>query len=48
MPPEKQVNKDFMRLVLTGGKQLLKKNKVNYIHVPSYEELAAKTLWIDL
>ena len=48
MPPEKQVNKDFMRQVLTGEKKLLKKNKVNYIHVPAYDELSVKNLWDDL
>ena len=48
MPPDKQVNKDFMRQVLIGDKRLLKKIKVNYIHVPSYEELSAKRLWPDL
>ena len=48
MPPEKQINKDFMRQVLTGEKKLLKKNKVDYIHVPAYEELSVKNMWPDL
>ena len=48
MPPEKQVNKDFLRQVLMGDKKLLKKNAVNYIHVPSYDELSSKRLWDDL
>ena len=37
-----------MRQVLVGQKRLLKKSKVNYIHVPAYEELSAKRLWVDL
>lgn len=48
MPPEKQVNKDFMKQVLIGEKSLKKKNQINYIHVPGYEELSANRLWIDL
>ena len=45
MPPEKQINKDFMRQVLTGEKKLMKKNQVDYIHVPAYDELSVKNLW---
>jgi len=26
----------------------MKKNQVNYIHVPGYEEISAKRLWPDL
>ena len=37
-----------MKQVLTGEKRLLKKNEVNYIHVPGYEELSASRLWGDL
>jgi hypothetical protein len=37
-----------MRQVLTNEKRLLKKSKVNYIHVPAYEELSAKRMWPDL
>ena len=48
MPPEKQVNKDFLKLVLMGEKSLKKKNQINYIHVPGYEELSANRLWVDL
>ena len=29
-------------------KRLLKKNEVDYIHVPSYDELSVKKLWLDL
>ena len=45
MPPEKQINKDFMRQVLINEKRLLKKKEVNYIHVPAFEELSANRLW---
>ena len=48
MPPIKQVNKDFLRQVFTDEKKLMKKNAVNYIHVPAYDELSVKRLWDDL
>jgi hypothetical protein len=34
--------------VLKNEKRLLKKNAVNYIHVPAYDELSVKRLWEDL
>ena len=45
MPPFKQVNKDFLRQIFTGEKQLKKKNEVDYIHVPAYDELSVKNLY---
>ena len=48
MPPEKQVNKDFLKAVFRNQKRLLKKNQVNYVSVPGYNELAVKRLWPDL
>ena len=48
MPPESQVNKDFLKLVLTDEKKLLKKNQVDYVHVAHFEELSVKNLWADL
>ena len=48
MPDESAVNKDFLKDVLVGKKQLLKKQEVNYIAVPHYEEISVKALWPDL
>ena len=48
MPDEASVNKDFLKAVLAGKKQLLKKQEVSYITVPHYEELSVKALWPDL
>ena len=48
MAPESQVNKDFLRQVFTNEKRLFKKYQVTYIHVPGYDELLVKKLWVDL
>ena len=48
MPDESSVNKDFLKDVLVGKKHLMKKQQVNYITVPHYDELAVKALWPDL
>ena len=48
LPPEKQVTKDFLKLVFTNEKRLLKKNEVSYIHVSHWDELAVKHLWPDM
>ena len=48
MPPFKQINKDILRQVLAGEKKLMKKNAVEYIHVPAYDELGVNRLWKDL
>jgi len=34
--------------VFTDEKKLLKKSNVSYIHVPYYEEISVKRLWVDL
>ena len=39
------MNKDFLKDVLAGRKQLLKKAEVQPIKVPSYDELSGKALW---
>lgn len=39
------MNKDFLKQVLAGEKDLLKKTEVDYINVPHYEELSVKALW---
>ena len=45
LPPPSQVNKDFLKAVFREEKKLLKKKKVEYIHVPKYDELSVKALW---
>ena len=37
--------KDFLKAVLAGEKQLLKKDEVQHIHVKHYDELAVKHLY---
>ena len=45
MPPDHMLNKDFLKQVLTEEMQLLKKQDVQHIEVPQYEELAVKNIW---
>ena len=42
------VNKDFLKQVLKGEKQLLKKAQVAFIQVPHYDELSVKRLYPQL
>lgn len=48
MPPEAQVNKDFLKAIFADDKKLLKKKEVDYITVPHWDELSVKKLWVDL
>ena len=48
MPPKTQVDKAFLRQIFTNEKKLMKKNQVNYIHVPHWDELSVKKMWLDL
>ena len=45
MPPENQVNKDFLRDVFADRKSLFLKSEIKYIDVPQYDELSVKNLW---
>ena len=45
LPPQGHVNKDFLKQILSGEKQLLKKNAVTTIEVPQYDELSVRKLW---
>jgi len=45
LPEPQAINKDFIRDVLSGNKQLLKKDMVKPIHVPHYDELSVKNLY---
>ena len=39
------VNKDFLKDILAGKKELLKKDAVSYVQVPHYDELSVKNLY---
>ena len=39
------VNKDFLKDVLAGKKQLLRKSAVQQIQVPHYDEVSVKNLY---
>ena len=39
------INKDFMKAVLAGQKDLLKKDQVKEITVPKYDELSVKSIY---
>ena len=45
VPPEKMINKDFIKQVLRDEKQLLDINSVKYVTVPYYDELSVKNFW---
>ena len=45
LPSEGTFTKDFLRDVLAGKKHLLKKKKVNHIHVTKYDEISVKGLY---
>ena len=45
VPPEKMINKDFLKQVLTDEKSLLPLNRVKYVNVPRYDELSVKQFW---
>ena len=38
-------NKDFLKAVLFGGKEMLKMKDVKFINVPVYDELSVKKFW---
>ena len=48
MPPKTQVDKAFLRQIFANEKKLMKKNQVSYIHVPHWDELSVKKMWLDL
>ena len=45
LPDEGVVNKDFLKDVLVGKKQLFKKTAVSTIEVPHYDELSVKSIF---
>ena len=48
MPDEGAINKDFLKEVFAGKKQLLRKQELSYITVPQYDEISVKALWPEL
>jgi hypothetical protein len=48
MPPMKKVNKDFLKQVFAGKKQLVPRNQIRPIEVPHYDELSVEALVKDV
>ena len=45
LPPDKMVNKDFIKQVRADKKKLRAINEVNYVNMPRYDELSVKKFW---
>ena len=45
LPDEAVVNKDFLKQVFSGQKDLLPKSQVAFIQVPHYDELSVKKIY---
>jgi hypothetical protein len=45
VPPEKMLNKDFMKQLLVEEKKLLELRQVVHCSVPKYDELSVKKFW---
>ena len=48
MPPIRKVNKDFLKQVFAGKKQLIPRNQLRPIEVPHYDELSVDGLIKDV
>ena len=48
MPPIKKVNKDFLKQVFAGKKQLVPRNQIRPKEVPHYDELSVEALVKDV
>ena len=42
------MTKDFLRELLSGQKQLMKKAEVRAVQVPMYDELSVRRLWPEM
>ena len=42
------MNKDFLKLVLSGRKKMLKLSEVKRVHVPNYDELSVTAMMRDM
>ena len=38
-------NKDFLRMIISGEKELLPLSKVKMVNVPEFDELSVTNLW---
>ena len=45
VPPEKMLNRDFMKQLLAEEKKLLELREVRHANVPKYDELSVKKFW---
>lgn len=45
VPPEKMLNRDFMKQLLTEAKRLLELRQVQHVNMPRYDELSVKKFW---
>ena len=46
LPPIKNINFEFLKKFLTGGKKLFKKGEMRHLErIPRFEELTTKELW---
>ena len=45
VPPEKMLNRDFMKQLLAEDKKLLELRAVRHVNVPRYDELSVKKFW---
>ena len=45
VPPEKMLNRDFMKQLLAEEKKLLELRQVIHVNVPRYDELSVKKFW---
>ena len=45
VPPEKMLNRDFMKQLLAEEKKLLELRAVRHANVPKYDELSVKKFW---
>jgi len=42
------VNKDFLKQILSGEKELIPLKFIRIVDVPAYDELSVKNLWPDM
>ena len=44
-PPTLMINKDFLRQVMSGEKELMPRQQVKSVDVPHFDELSVKNIW---
>ena len=45
LPDEAVVNKDFLKDVFAGKKELKLNSEITYVHVPHYDELSVRNIY---